>query len=92
MRKIFKYPLMIADYQEIDLPESAEILHVDNQRDQICLWASVVADRKEDKIKTKIRIAGTGHPIEDYGTLRHLGTVKLSHGDLVFHVFEIKRS
>lgn len=90
MRKVYKYPLAIADYQEIDISESAEILHVDNQRDEICLWAAVVTDRTGDMKKIKIRIAGTGHPIEDYAALKHIGTVKLSHGDLVFHVFEMK--
>ena len=88
MNKIYKYELSITDFQFINLPRNAVILHVGEQGDaQLYLWALVVPERHIEK--RVIRIVGTGHPLEDdISDETHLGTVQMSNG-LVWHVFEI---
>jgi hypothetical protein len=60
---IYKYPFEIQDYVELALPHGAELLHVDFQREVPCLWALV--DPKAPLTRRRIRVAGTGHPIEE---------------------------
>lgn len=83
MRVVYKYPLEMIDVQNILMHGSAEILHVDVRDEDLYLWAIVDPD-KTDLTWRKIRIAGTGHGIdEEY--LVHLGTVLV--GNFVWHVF-----
>lgn len=89
MRTIWKYTLEITDRQSISLPEGAEVLHVGNQAESLCLWALVDPKAKLGPIRC-FEIFGTGHPIpEDMGVSRKfLGTIIMQHGALVWHVFE----
>lgn len=86
---IYKYPLEVRGLQNLQLPEGAEILTVQPQGNQVCLWALVSPD-KETASRT-IWIIGTGHQID---TTEHLGryvaTFQLNAGELIFHVFEAK--
>ena len=87
-RVIFKYPLKLTDTQLVEIPEGAERLTVQLQRDTICLWA-IVDIRKQNEVRT-VHIVGTGHPVPD-GFLEFLGTVQMAGGSLVWHVFmEVK--
>jgi len=89
MRTIWKFPLAVADFQTVDMPIGAEVLAVQPQREQVCLWAKV--DPSRDKERRGFWIIGTGHPIEDdreRNIGRHVGTFQLHGGALVFHVFE----
>lgn len=85
MKKIFKYPLKVADVQEVEIPVGAIILCVQIQREEPCLWALV----NPDVVKEKRRIVtyGTGHPVDDVPGY-YVGTYQLNGGDLVFHVFD----
>ena len=77
---VYKYPLVIADYQNVDLPKGAQILCIKEQHGKICLWALVNPDETETET-IKIRCAGTGHTIKE--SVEYNETI-------VFHFFKIK--
>jgi hypothetical protein len=85
MRTIFKYPLYIADYVSIEMPRGAEILHVAVQGNQPCIWALV--DAEADLEVREFNCYGTGHPVSSVPA-KHIGSLILHGGALVFHVFE----
>ena len=88
MKTIWKYEL-VELINEIRLPQGAEILHVREQHNKVCIWAeiddSVVVDHLYEK-RTFV-LAGTGHQKPD-GELTYLGTAMLDGGDIVMHVYE----
>lgn len=81
--KIFKYKLELADEQLVSLPKGAELLTVQVQNNQPCLWALV--DEKATLKTNTVLIYGTGHQVDKRG--KYLGTFQLGNGSLVFHVF-----
>lgn len=85
MISIWKFPLQTTDHQTISMPIGAEILTVQTQFGEPCLWARV--DTNEPKETRSIAIHGTGHSIPD-STVEYIGTYQLSNGKLIFHVFE----
>ena len=87
MKKIFKYPLEIIDTQFIELPLGAEILTVQIQGDQLCLWAMVNTLPGAIKKNRRIEIIGTGYPVP-VGELKYISTFQIMDGSLIFHVFE----
>jgi len=87
-KTIWKFPLKVTDGQNISMPVGSEILTVQTQNEEPCLWALV-----DPKATTEIRffeIFGTGHPVGyDMGVSRkYISTFQLRGGALVFHVFE----
>ena len=88
MKTIFKYDLQIVDEQVIAMPERASILTAQVQSGNAKLWAFV--DTEKPKRTRKIRVIGTGHPIEedDMTKLRYISTIQLMLGRLVYHVYE----
>jgi len=85
-KTIWKYPLEIEDEQEITMPEGASILSVADQGGRLCMWVLVNPNARGRK--HIIRIYGTGHPCpNNIEFLEHLGTVVMSSGNLVWHVF-----
>ena len=87
MISIWKYPIQCVGTQIIELPEGAEILTAQLQREmgRLCLWVKV--DTEKPKVIRSIRIYGTGHPIEQE-KLKYISTYQVADGMLVFHVFE----
>lgn len=85
-RRVYKYPLRVNDEVSVMLPFGAEVLTVQEQRGEPCLWALVDPAMRE--IEYVFRIAGTGHDIEWKEGMVHCGTFQLRGGELVFHVFE----
>lgn len=85
MRKVFKYRLALTDFQSVAMPPG-RILSVQLQRGIPCLWALV--DPSTPLVRRSFRIHGSGHEIEGADDLRYIGTVQLTEGALVFHVFE----
>lgn len=86
--KVFKYPL--ADYtdtQTVWLPEGAQILHMQEQHGIFMLWALVDPDSPSQR--RTIRIAGTGHDIDNELNLRHISTFGFGGSGLIFHAFEV---
>ena len=86
MRKIYKYELERTDAQYIHLPIGYKMLAVKIQNDRIFLWALV--DDSNTSVKVKIRIFGTGNPIEDESNLEFIDTVEDS--SFIWHIFEEK--
>lgn len=85
-KTIWKYPIPIADVQDVAMPEGARILCVQTQGELPCLWALV--DPTAPPAPRKILIAGTGHTRDDLDLAQYLGTFQLAGGALIFHVFE----
>jgi len=82
--RIFKYKLEAG--ADVIMPAGAAILTVQTQHGEICVWATVNPDAP--KIKRRFWIYGTGHEMFDKPERSfYVGTVQLSGGALVFHVF-----
>ena len=84
MRVIWKYSLSIereAEYTVL-MPRQAEILTVQAQNDNICLWALVEDDPDYPTEVRHFSIVVTGSSPED---AKYIGTVQLEG---VWHVFE----
>lgn len=87
MQTVYKYEIPIADEFGLVLPCGAQVLSVQVQRDQPCIWALV--DPQEHKKRRRLfRFAGTGHPISA-SNLLFIGTFQMDNGALVFHLFEM---
>lgn len=90
MKQVFKYPLQTTDYQEIWLPHDRQMLSIQTQHGAPVLWALV--DSASPLERVHLRVAGTGHPIEDHycgGDPVYLGTFQLLGGDFIGHVFQV---
>jgi hypothetical protein len=88
MKTIYKYPVEIAEYVKIDLPKGAEILTVQEQRNQPMMWALV--DPNAEPETRLFGTFGTGHPLGNAigVTTKYIGTYQSAEGQLVLHVFE----
>ncbi len=83
MQQIWKWE--ISPDCELEMPEGAKILTVQEQHSKPMLWALVYPVMKTEI--RKFNTYGTGHPIaEEPG--KYIGTFQLDKGNLVFHVFE----
>jgi len=94
MRVIHKkaFPLKsLDDVIFMDLWEGATILSVGNQNDNLCVWYATNDNLHKDvTLRTvRIRIAGTGHSIDDCMGAKFLGTVQFQGGSLVFHIYQM---
>ena len=87
MKIIYKYSIQITDTQTLRIPSDAQILCVQMQGAQACLWALVDSDAPLFAPRY-IRVIGTGHAIANPEVLRYIGTIQLHEGSLIFHVFE----
>lgn len=89
MKTIFKYPIEVTDRQIVRMPRGAQILSVQYQGKQLCIWAQV--DDQEPLVDRVVLVCGTGHPMPEAPVgvfLHHIGTVQ--DGPYVWHVFERK--
>lgn len=86
MRTIYKEPLLITGEQTITLPLQAKILHLDCQRDNVCVWYE--CDTELPTKRVTIFCYGTGHPIPTDRKQQYLGTVLVEGGDGVFHFYK----
>lgn len=92
MKSVFKYVSKIGDVIVFNLPVDAVLLHVNIQdtRGDVCLWAMINPEEEKTEIR-KVRIAGTGHNIEQKNiSYINTFTVDTPAGKLWFHAFEIK--
>lgn len=86
MRTIYKYPLQVADVQEVVLPSGAYMLSAQMQSGNLCLWALV--DTNECLETRTVCMYGTGHRVNQaVEAMQFLGTVQMADGGLVFHLF-----
>lgn len=80
---IYKYPLGLDESrQPIEMPEGAEVVHVDAQDGVVTMWARVKFN--SDMTKRTFRVVGTGWKFDP--ELQHVGTCQI--GPFVWHVME----
>jgi hypothetical protein len=85
MKKVFKYELP-SHACDVQMPAGAEIVHVGEQRGQVCLWA--VVDPDATAVTRRFVTVGTGWEIERPESLKHLASIVMEGHALVWHVFE----
>jgi hypothetical protein len=84
MSTVWKFQVAIDDVPTaIEMPELAEVVHVDSQAGGLWLWALVVPDRPSEI--RRFVVHGTGHSVPH--SHLYVGTVQM--GPLVWHVFEV---
>lgn len=83
-RTIWKFELETKDTQFISMPKGAEILCVQIQIGNPCVWALV--DPEAEKKDVEFSTIGTGHPVDGRPKI-YIGTYQIIHRMLVFHVF-----
>ena len=87
MTTIWKFTCRVEDEQIVEMPKEAEILHVASQfghADSFEIWARV--ESTYPLVGRKIIVHGTGHPASR--DERHIGTLIVANGALVWHVFD----
>lgn len=86
-KQIWKF-IVTPDGAPIKMPKGAEILTVQSQGEQACVWALV--DPNNEMEERYFEVYGTGHNIHyDMGINRkYINTFQLKGGSLVFHLFE----
>ena len=91
MTVIWKYPFDVDDSFELNMPQGAKILTVQEQDRKGCMWAIV---NPENEIESRrFCILGTGHmhPLDFFLSKRYIGTFQQPFpmgGSLVWHLFE----
>ena len=84
MRTIHKQKLEITDIQEIELPWYSQIIRLDTQGNDVCIWYECDPDQPKEKVT--IYCYGTGHKMR-IGNQRYIGTAFVLEG-LVFHFYQ----
>lgn len=91
MKTVHKFPLAMMGRQQVELPEGAEILAVQAQRNIPTIWAIVDPAPTVPKQQHTFAIYGTGHPMPELemgAERKYIGTFQQMDGALVFHLFE----
>lgn len=89
MKIIFKYRLEVADSQEIKLAQGSVILSVQEQHNDIYLWAFVDTDKIPER--RVIEMFGTGHELPENILQTHSYITSVQNRDqFVWHIFENK--
>jgi hypothetical protein len=82
---IWKFPIVIDDYQILTMPRYAQVLSVAMVRDEPAVYA--LCDPTADLVDRGIRSVGTGNPIVWTERMDFVGTFQMLDGALVWHVF-----
>jgi len=86
MKKIWKFSFETTDFFTLDMPIGAEILNVDLQYNNPCMWA--MCDPDAEKETRRFCVYGTSHPVYHPTDKKYIGTYQLMGGSLVLHLFE----
>jgi hypothetical protein len=88
--EIWKFDIGVGHSSLNEIPKGAEIIHIDEQRGSVCIWA--ICDPKAEKEKREFKVFGTGHTInnETLEKLVYVGSCQTKNQVFVFHVFEQK--
>ena len=86
-KAILKFPLSVQDTTILNMPVGSEVLHFDSQYDVLNIWA--ICDTKAVVTEERVFfLAVTGERLPQ-GNLKYIGTVLLSSGTMVVHLFEV---
>ena len=88
MKNIYRFDVPIEDRFCLHLPVDAQVLSVSERGGTAHMWILLSPEKKIEE--RHFRVIGTGRPIPDAANLRFVGTVLLSAGRLVWHVFEVE--
>ena len=92
-RKVWVYRKTLEDLNGLisfDMPSGAKVLSVVAYGES-ALSIYVLVDPEATTVKKVFRIVGTGHDVEAFVSYKQfVGTVVLSMGSLVLHVFELE--
>ena len=83
---VWKYSLT-KERTMLNMPVGADVLDVQEQLGVIQLWALVNPEYAKEF--RNFLVVGTGQPISTKFDLKHVSTILLQGGTLVYHVFEI---
>ena len=86
MKQIRKYSLLNKNDKQFVMPKGSEILTVQRQKDDICVWALVDLE-EEVLVSRSFIIYGTGENINENFQHSYLATVQFD--GYVYHVFEL---
>lgn len=98
MKTVFEYSLSLEPMQKLQLPNGAEIIHVDMHEVfgglvLPVLWAAV--DTNEKLREFWFSVIATGHEfpkperVNTSWIFRHIGTARIADKPLMWHVFEV---
>jgi len=86
VREVWKYELPHIE-TELEVPLGAQAIHVDAQKNKLCVWMMV--DPTEDRMETKVfRVIHTGSRFF-LSDVEYIGTVLMKGETYVAHVFEV---
>lgn len=85
VQAIWKFPFAVLDLVQIEMPVGSEVLCVQTQSEQPCLWAKV--NPFAEKEMRQFRVVGTGHVYDQMDDGIYIGTFQLFGGSFVGHVF-----
>lgn len=94
MKTIYKYPIQDMNLHVspfIKLPKDAQILSVQYQGEDLCVWALVDPDSNIFE-RVEFKIVGTGFDLEDEDleNYEYLETVQTKSHSFVWHIFRKK--
>lgn len=84
MKTIYKFAAPIDDTILVLMNDGAQVLCVQLQHGDPTMWA--VVDTDQPLTMHRFHWRSTGHPADGLG--RYVGTIQMSGGSLVFHLFE----
>ena len=85
MKTVWKYQFLVVDDLVVNMPEGAQVLSVQVQGIEPCIWALV--DPDAPLVERRLHVRGTGHPfVGNEG--RFVGTFQMLRGRFVGHLFE----
>ena len=86
--RILKYELPIQkETIELFLHDHMQVIHINNQEDDLFMWA--IVNMESSLIKRRFKILFTGDEIVNPDSMYMIQTVLMPDG-LVLHVFEVK--
>ena len=95
MLEVHKYKLVLTDdIQDFTLKEKPQFLHFAEQRGEFCMWVLENLDTKKTTT-VHVMIVATGQPLPYkkvglFEDIRHLSTILVNDGNIVWHLFEIR--
>ena len=86
MQTIHKQMITFHHEQQIMLPIGAQVLTIEMQFDQPCIW--YLCDPSKPVVAHTIRVVGTGIALpDDMNLFIYKGTMQIRDGEVVYHAF-----
>lgn len=86
---IWKYEITVTGPFHLDMPRGASVISFQAQGSNLFVWALV--EPHAPPVPMYFALLTTGEEFETKEPMRHIGSAQLSHGELVFHLYQILR-